>query len=648
MDLVGRARRAPDGASRRGRGGGDRGARPDAGTSARSRASCCKDGTDVDRRTSCASSSRGQRRRAGSCPSAGRSSTRCRRRASASSTRRCCAPATPTASSSSRSSRDSRCALAAMTADARRVGLRAARRRPLAARSRVRVRAGRRRASSAACSASGARSPRRVALGNLRVGSSASVVSLLIAADTQHRVRRLRAQPVPVLAVRRDGGGGVDRVPRPAGHHRPRADRARSRCPHPLRSIRRRGPAGARATPRSRASRCATASGPSLGLGRARRGVRGRRRSTDGPAPPARARGVRRDVREARADRCRRAPISCHPDASRSSRCSRTTCAPRRSRRRRRAARGGARRAARRRVRELRLAAAGRGLDRPGVPGAAARRLAGRREGAAARASSESVAVDLSVLEELGQVVETRTSWGAEYHVMDLVDEFGSRLREELDFRIEARNARAIGVQPSDRVAHLRARGLRGPEHVARARDGVARRRRACARSRGATRGSPTARSSPTCCSRTFLEQMLQDGVFHADPHPGNVMLLADGRLALIDFGAAGRLDPVAAGGAARPHGRREPPRRRRGRAGGAAGRQPAPWGRRRRLRARAGAVHGATPGAGLAARRRDVQRDAAPVLRLRHHAARRVEHLLPRADRARGDAHDDRARTTR
>ena len=44
---------------------------------------------------------------------------------------------------------------------------------------------------------------------------------------------------------------------------------------------------------------------------------------------------------------------------------------------------------------------------------------------------------------------------------------------------------------------------------------------------------------------RTFLEQMLQDGVFHADPHPGNVMLLADGRLALIDFGAAGRLDAV-------------------------------------------------------------------------------------------------------
>jgi ubiquinone biosynthesis protein len=43
------------------------------------------------------------------------------------------------------------------------------------------------------------------------------------------------------------------------------------------------------------------------------------------------------------------------------------------------------------------------------------------------------------------------------------------------------------------------------------------------------------------CC----LQQMLVDGHFHADPHPGNVMVLADGRLALIDFGAAGRLDAV-------------------------------------------------------------------------------------------------------
>ncbi|MCB9688566.1 MAG: phosphotransferase [Alphaproteobacteria bacterium] len=39
------------------------------------------------------------------------------------------------------------------------------------------------------------------------------------------------------------------------------------------------------------------------------------------------------------------------------------------------------------------------------------------------------------------------------------------------------------------------------------------------------------------------LSQVFVHGFFHADPHPGNLMVLADGRLALIDFGMAGRFD---------------------------------------------------------------------------------------------------------
>jgi ubiquinone biosynthesis protein len=40
-----------------------------------------------------------------------------------------------------------------------------------------------------------------------------------------------------------------------------------------------------------------------------------------------------------------------------------------------------------------------------------------------------------------------------------------------------------------------------------------------------------------------LLRQVVIDGIFHADPHPGNILLLADGRLGLIDFGSVGRLD---------------------------------------------------------------------------------------------------------
>ena len=41
----------------------------------------------------------------------------------------------------------------------------------------------------------------------------------------------------------------------------------------------------------------------------------------------------------------------------------------------------------------------------------------------------------------------------------------------------------------------------------------------------------------------SLLRQIVVEGVFHADPHPGNILLLADGRLGLIDFGSVGRLD---------------------------------------------------------------------------------------------------------
>ena len=43
---------------------------------------------------------------------------------------------------------------------------------------------------------------------------------------------------------------------------------------------------------------------------------------------------------------------------------------------------------------------------------------------------------------------------------------------------------------------------------------------------------------------RAFLRQVVFDGLYHADLHPGNVILLPDGRPALIDFGSVGRLDP--------------------------------------------------------------------------------------------------------
>ena len=51
-------------------------------------------------------------------------------------------------------------------------------------------------------------------------------------------------------------------------------------------------------------------------------------------------------------------------------------------------------------------------------------------------------------------------------------------------------------------------------------------------------------RAATACCCRRSTRCM-RLGFFHADPHPGNVFVLADGTLGLIDFGAVGRLDPI-------------------------------------------------------------------------------------------------------
>jgi len=43
---------------------------------------------------------------------------------------------------------------------------------------------------------------------------------------------------------------------------------------------------------------------------------------------------------------------------------------------------------------------------------------------------------------------------------------------------------------------------------------------------------------------RTYLKQLLEDGFFHADPHPGNLLVMDSGHLAFLDFGMVGRITP--------------------------------------------------------------------------------------------------------
>jgi ubiquinone biosynthesis protein len=157
---------------------------------------------------------------------------------------------------------------------------------------------------------------------------------------------------------------------------------------------------------------------------------------------------------------------------------------------------------------------------------------------------ADSVNRDLDVLNELAHVVEQRTVWAADYHVSELAEEFSERLREELDFEIEARNAADIATNldgNSDvripEVFHdLTTRRVLVMEWL----DGVSVRETDEIDALGVDR-----RALAEDLLRCMMQQMLVDAQYHADPHPGNVMVLRDGRLALIDFGAASRIDPL-------------------------------------------------------------------------------------------------------
>src|SRR5690606_24564981 len=110
-------------------------------------------------------------------------------------------------------------------------------------------------------------------------------------------------------------------------------------------------------------------------------------------------------------------------------------------------------------------------------------------------------------------------------------------LLEEIDFRIEARNQtevrRCATIFSVPRVH----------ERFTTERTIVSSRVRGRSPNAGFRNEEPAlARALAPDAARGLLGMILLDGVFHADPHPGNVLVTPDGRLALLDFGSVGRL----------------------------------------------------------------------------------------------------------
>jgi predicted unusual protein kinase regulating ubiquinone biosynthesis (AarF/ABC1/UbiB family) len=155
----------------------------------------------------------------------------------------------------------------------------------------------------------------------------------------------------------------------------------------------------------------------------------------------------------------------------------------------------------------------------------------------------EQVNADLNVLDEIAALVDSHTKVGRRYEFAPMIREFRKAITEELDYEIEASHLRTLkrNLNQFDRIiipapidGYVNTRVLT-MEYV---------------------QGTKITSLNPVALIdvgpegladqliRAYLHQILIDGFFHADPHPGNVFITSEGAIALLDLGMVGHLSP--------------------------------------------------------------------------------------------------------
>ncbi|SDS14665.1 ubiquinone biosynthesis protein [Brevibacterium siliguriense] len=157
------------------------------------------------------------------------------------------------------------------------------------------------------------------------------------------------------------------------------------------------------------------------------------------------------------------------------------------------------------------------------------------------------VTQDLDIILRLAGWLNKTTTWGRDLGVQSLAAGFANTLEEELDYRIELDNMASIenSLKRSGKfdvtVPHGYP-GLSGERLLVMDRLPGQPVSRAGTLLTGLS-DAERSRLATTLLGAT-LEQIIGDGIFHADLHSGNIFITPEGKLGLLDFGAVGRLDP--------------------------------------------------------------------------------------------------------
>ncbi len=153
------------------------------------------------------------------------------------------------------------------------------------------------------------------------------------------------------------------------------------------------------------------------------------------------------------------------------------------------------------------------------------------------------IAEDFEVLTQIAALLDTHTDIGRRYRFGRILEEFRITIQRELNYEMEARNLVALSrnlqqftlIEVPLPIPSYCTKSVLTMERV----DGVK-----------ITALSPVARleidgeSLAEELFKAYLQQVLVDGLFHADPHPGNVFLTDEHRVALLDLGMVGHVSP--------------------------------------------------------------------------------------------------------
>jgi predicted unusual protein kinase regulating ubiquinone biosynthesis (AarF/ABC1/UbiB family) len=157
---------------------------------------------------------------------------------------------------------------------------------------------------------------------------------------------------------------------------------------------------------------------------------------------------------------------------------------------------------------------------------------------------STQIEEDFAALEEVAKFLERHTKAGQKFQLLNILDEFEQTLAHELDYCREAANMTRLAesLAKFERIkVPLPVQGytthrLLTMEYI----EGTK-----------ITELSPLVRLDLHGSAlaeelfQAYLQQILVDGLFHADPHPGNIFLTADRRIVLLDLGMVGHTSPA-------------------------------------------------------------------------------------------------------